>query len=93
MFRALCTHKEKVVESQKPGVYRIPCECGLLYVAETGRNILIRLKEHKTNCENAEQDKFAVVKHTWTYDYRIKWDEANILAIDSHKLSRKMRVN
>jgi hypothetical protein len=25
-----------------------------------------------------------VAKHTWTYDHRIKWDEATILAIDSH---------
>jgi hypothetical protein len=49
LFRARCTHKEKVVESQEPGVHRIPCECGLIYIAETGRNILIRLKEHKTN--------------------------------------------
>ena len=32
-----------------------------------------------------------MAKHTWTYDYRIKWDEATILAIDSHKFSRKMR--
>jgi hypothetical protein len=43
------------------------------------------LKQHKTNCEKAEQDKSAVAKHTWTYDRRIKWDEATILAIDSSK--------
>ena len=30
-------------------------------------------------------------KHTWTYDHRIKWDKATILAIDGHKFSRKMR--
>ena len=55
-------------------------------------NLSVRLKEHKTNCEKAEQDKSAVrAKHTWTYDHRIKWDEATILAIDSHKFSRKMR--
>ena len=35
--------------------------------------------------------RVAVAKHTWTYDHRIKWDEATILAIDSHKFSRKMR--
>ena len=91
LFRALCTHKDSVNESQKPGVYRIPCECGLVYIGETGRNLSVRLKEHKTNCEKAEQDKSAVAKHTWTYDHRIKWDEATILAIDSHKFSRKMR--
>ena len=70
MFRALCTHKDNVNESQKPGVYRIPCECGLVYIGETGRNLSVRLKEHKTNCEKAEQDKSAVAKHTWTYDQK-----------------------
>ena len=54
-------------------------------------DLSVRLKEHKTNCEKAEQDKSAVAKHTWTYDYRIKWDEATIFVIDSHKFSRKMR--
>ncbi len=91
LFRSLCTHKDSVDESQKPGVYRIPCECGLVYIGETGRNLSKRLKEHKTNCEKAELDKSAVAKHAWTYDHRIKWDEANILAIDSHRFSRKMR--
>ena len=62
-----------------------------IYISETGRNLSVRLKEHKTNCEKAEQNKSAVAKHTWTYDHRIKWDEATILAMDSHKFSRKMR--
>ena len=63
LFRSLCTHKDSVDESQKPGVYRIPCECGLVYIGETGRNLSKRLKEHKSNCEKAELDKSAVAKH------------------------------
>ena len=35
--------------------------------------------------------KINLLWRTWTYDHRIKWDEATILAIDSHKFSRKMR--
>ena len=62
----------------------------MVYIGETGRNLSKRLKEHKTNCEKAELDKSAVAKHAWTYDHRIKWDEANILAIDSHRFSRKI---
>ncbi len=62
-----------------------------IFTNETGRNLSKRLKEHKTNCKKAELDKSAVAKHAWTYDHRIKWDEANILAIDSHRFSRKMR--
>ena len=49
LFRALCTHKDNVNESQKPGMYHIPCECGLVYIGETGQNLSVHLKEHKTN--------------------------------------------
>ncbi len=55
------------------------------------KNLSKRVKEHKTNCDKAELDKSAVAKHAWTYDHRVKWDEANILAIYNHKFSRKMR--
>ena len=47
LFRSLCTHKDSVNEFQKPSVYRIPCECGLVYIGETGRNFSLSLKEHK----------------------------------------------
>ena len=63
----------------------------MVYIGETGRNLSKRLKERKTNCEKAELDKSAVAKHAWTYDHRIKWDEANILATDSYRFSGKMR--
>ena len=46
---------------------------------------------HNTNCEKAELEKSAVAKHSWTNDHRIKWNEASILATESHKFSRKMR--
>ena len=79
LFRSLCTRKNSVNEFQKPGVYRIPCECGLLNfrnpvctafhvnerfrpvspIYETGRNLSLRLKEHKTNCEKAELEKIS----------------------------------
>ena len=51
LFRSLCKHKDRVNEFQKPDVYRIPCECGLVYIGETGRNLSLRLKEHKTICQ------------------------------------------
>ena len=58
--------------------------------------ILVKLAEisHyvlKTNCEKAELEKSAVTKHSWTNDHRIKWNEASILATESHKFSLKMR--
>ena len=48
------------------------CECDLVYIGETGRNLSLRLKEHKTKCEKAELKKSAVAKQSWTNDHRIK---------------------
>jgi hypothetical protein len=42
------------------------------------------------NWEKAELHKSAVAQDTWTYDHRIEWDEATILAMGSNNLSRKM---
>ena len=63
----------------------------MVYIGETGRNLSLRLKEHKTNCEKAEFEKSAVAKRSWTNDHRIKWNKASILATECHKFSRKMR--
>ena len=75
-FRSLCTREDRITEFQKSGVYRIPCECGLVYIGEADRNLSLRLKEHKTNCEKAEHETEAI--HTWTNDHLIKWNEATI---------------
>ena len=72
-------------------MYRIPFECGLVYIGETGRNLSLRLKEHKTNCEKAELEKSALAKHSWSNDHRIEWNETSILVTESHKFSCKKR--
>ena len=71
--------------------FHVSVKCVLVYIGETDRNLSLRLKEHKTNCEKAELEKSAVAKYSWTNDHRIKWNEASILATQSHKFSRKMR--
>ena len=71
------------------------CECGLVYIGETGRNLsdshYVLKNIYQTNCAKAELEISAVAKHSCTNDHRIKWNEATILAIDNHKFSRKMR--
>ena len=73
----------------------------LMKLAEISLNVLknIRLIARKLslinrlwlNHRNNIYLLFLWAKHAWTYDHRIKWDEANILAFDSHRFSRKMR--
>ena len=66
----------------------------LVYIGETGRNLSVRLKEHKTNCEKAEQDK-AVAKHTWTYNHRINGTKQpfwRLIVISSHKMRESIEI-
>jgi hypothetical protein len=32
-----------------PGIYGIPCECGMVYIGQSGRTIQLRIKEHNRN--------------------------------------------
>ena len=74
IHQILFSHKDKT------GVYRIPCECGLVYIGETGRNLTIRQKEHHNCCVKEKCEISAIAKHAWTYDHRINWDKSVLLA-------------
>ena len=37
---------KEAVGLKTPGIYRIPCECGTVYIGQSGRSIDLRLKEH-----------------------------------------------
>jgi hypothetical protein len=43
-----------------PGVYRIPCECGKVYIGQIGRSIDTRLKEYERHIRLEYPDKSAV---------------------------------
>jgi hypothetical protein len=47
-----------------PGVYRIPCECGRVYIGQTGRSVDIRLKEHQRHIRLEHPDKSAIAEHS-----------------------------
>jgi hypothetical protein len=46
-----------------PGVYRIPCECGKVYVGQSGRLIKTRCKEHQRYMRLYQPEKSAVAEH------------------------------
>ncbi|XP_071801298.1 uncharacterized protein [Asterias amurensis] len=77
---SLQSHKDKKDPSARAGVYRIPCECGKVYVGETGRNLPTRLKEHRAHGRRGDFDKSAIVKHSHIADHRVNWDAAEIIA-------------
>ena len=56
--------KDTVDSAKQDGVvYRIPCECGKVYIWETGRSIHERINEHDRDIRLAHTQTFAVSVH------------------------------
>ena len=53
-----------------PGVHSIPCECGRVYIGQSGRSI--RIKEHNRHIRLAQTDISAVAEHSINHDHIIK---------------------
>jgi hypothetical protein len=68
------------LELRTPGVYRIPCECGKVYIGQTGRSIDTRLKEHKRHIRLEYPDKSAVAQHSFHQEHRIHFNCTSILS-------------
>ena len=56
--------KDAVDPAKQDGVvYRIPCECGKVYIGETGRPMQDRIKEHDRDIRLARTETSAVSEH------------------------------
>jgi hypothetical protein len=52
------------------GIYSIPCECGRVYIGQSGRSIQLRIKEHNRHIRLAQPHKSAVLTKTTLLNYR-----------------------
>jgi hypothetical protein len=75
-----------------PGVSRIPCECGRVYIGQTGRSVDIRLKEHQRHIRLEHPDKSAVAEHSIDQGHRIQFHNYSILATKTRYMDRIVRA-
>ena len=64
----LRSHLVRPKDAQEPSkqdgvVYKIPCECGKVYIGETGRSIRERIKEHDRDIRFVRTQTSAVSEH------------------------------
>ena len=45
------------------GVYSIPCECGRVYIGQSGQSIQLRIKEHDRHIRLEQPDKSALLNY------------------------------
>ncbi|PNF15534.1 hypothetical protein B7P43_G16534 [Cryptotermes secundus] len=74
-----------------PGVYSIPCECGKVYIGQTGRSVDMRLKEHQRHIRFEQPDKSAVAEHGIDLGHRIQLQNTSILATKTCYMDRIIR--
>jgi hypothetical protein len=58
---------------------------------ETGRPLAVRLREHRHNLKQGLLEKSKLAKHTYEEGYKVGWDEARVLDIESHSKYRKYK--
>jgi hypothetical protein len=73
------------------GVYRIPCECGRVYIGQAGRSVDIRLKEHQRPIRLEHPDKSAVAEHSIDQGHCIQFHNASVLTMKTRYMDRVVR--
>ena len=73
-----CSNKPKKALTNY-GVYEIPCkDCDQIYVGESGRDLDKRIKEHKNDIKNANENN-AMFVHLRKFDHPIDFENAKIV--------------
>ena len=89
-LRQLLTNvKDKDEPSDRRGaVYKIKCcECQATYIGETGRNLNVRLTEHKRATRNGDINNHIAEHHLKT-NHRIDWDSAECVTYSTDYYQR-----
>ena len=73
-------------------VYSIPCECGSLYIGETGRTLKTRLMEHKRSVRNRDTNN-GIAVHVAETDHSVQWEQAAVIkSITKRKVQEALTI-
>jgi hypothetical protein len=83
----LCLVKDHL-ELRTPGVYRILCEYGRVYIGQTGHSVE---KEHQRHIRLEHPDKSAVAEHSIDQGHYIQFHNFSILATKTRYMDHIVR--
>ena len=84
--------KDAVDPAKQDGVvYRIPCECGKVYIGETGRPTQDRIKEHDRDIRLARTENSAVLEHAHNTGHKPLRNEVKFIDRDRYYYTRRIK--
>ena len=99
VFKSDTTLRSRLVRPKDPAdpskqdgvVYKIPCECGKVYIGETGRPMQERIKEHDRDIRLARTQNSAVSEHANETGHKPLWNEVKFIDRDNQWYTRKVK--
>ena len=83
--------KMKTLDDQNKGVvYEVPCaNYNNVHIGETGRNLKMRLKEHKYAVKWQDENR-RIAAHTQESEHSVNWEAARVRTNEEHVTRRKV---
>lgn len=77
------------MDQQHGVVYEIPCECGKIYIGETGNKLKTRMQNHQSNV-SCKTRSTALAIHSMDNDHNFNFDETKIIQRESNMINRRI---